>query len=173
MKKLLLPVSIGFFLVITLLLVAWIAVIGIPLPAKKISYTGARKAELIELSDNPSLPKEQEQLEQVLDAVYIADIQTLVSLTQSYYKDHSKLPWQKQSEPRLAREVEGISELRLAGGVSDDLFQKMLNKDIYLADDGKKVYWCADLLRDNDRELWEGTWCKSMTKCYCNVFERM
>lgn len=170
MKKYFLLISIGIFVIIALL---FLDLFGIPLPAKKYTYTGPRQPELIELSDNSSLPKEQEQLEQVLDAVYIADIQTLVSLTQSYYKDHSTLPWQKQSKPQLAREVKGIFELRLAGGVSDDLFQKMLNKDIYLADDGKKVYWCVDLLRNNDRELWESTYCKNMTKCYCNVFERM
>lgn len=172
MKNHLLLTSFGFILIITLLFVVWIAIFGIPLPAKKYTYTGPRKAELQELAANSSLPKDQAQLEQVLDAVYISDIQTFVSLTQNYYKDYSELPWQQQSRPQLARDIQGISKLQLTGGMSDDSFQKMLSKDIYLVNDGKNVYWCADLLRDNDRELWKGTWCNSTTNCYCDVFPK-
>ena len=169
MKNSFLIISFAVVVVIAFLLILGL---GIPLPAKKYTYTGPRALELTDLSTNSSLPKKQEKLEEVLDGVYIADMMTWKTLTDKYYRDNSMLPWKTPLDPQLIQAVEEITILRSVGGVSDDLFQEILKRDVYLSDDGKNVYWCADLLKNSDRELWEGKKCKSSTKCYCEVFER-
>lgn len=170
-KKYLLIISLTILILLLLFLIGLISIFGLPLPAKKYSYTGRRQTELLELSKNSSLPREQEKLEVVLDAVYIADLKELASLTKTYYQAYFVLPWRRKFEPSLLRNVEGFSKLKQAAGTTSDYFydsfQKIVNKDIYMSDNGNEVYWCVDLLRLSEKEIWEGNKCNSITNCYC------
>ena len=178
MEKFFLPFGLSILVITMLIFVLWsgipfgIPFLGIPLPAKKYTYTGPRSSDLSKLSTNSSLPKEQGKLEEVLDSVYIADMITWKTLTEKYYEDYSALPWNSPLEPQLIQMVKEISVLITSGGISDKAFQEMLKRDVYISDDGKNVYWCADLMKDSDRELFEGEKCRSAANCYCEVFER-